>query len=414
MPRTINIDKESNQKIVKWLTDKPSKPLDATEDFITQQCLHLFTPDGKITSSVCAEIMKFTEKEKKVKGVCDLSRIKMRPDDNRVYLLVNRRMISSTSYIGLIDKLYGHFFGIEQISMEDFFEIWMQWRDEASGVSKKTIKENRFLWNAFLKGREITKVPLRSLTVQDYISFFRDITKNRAITRKRFNDLKSILNGIQYLAVEQNILASNCLKDINYRQFTYKAENTDVFPYTEEERLSIINHLGSDLYSLAIKFDFYLILRIGELKGLKWDDIHDGFIHIQRFVNDKNEVVEDIKGHQREGKRYIPLLPAAKEILDEVHQLNLDPEYIFFQDRRPLTTVTFNRRLKKCCEELGIEYRSSHKIRFTTASIMHKNGISDTELSPMLGHTTLNMTRHYLRNVTPAEETAEKMRQILQ
>lgn len=338
----------------------------------------------------------------------------MRPDDNRVYLLVNRRMISSTSYIGLIDKLYGHFFGIEQISMEDFFEIWMQWRDEASGVSKKTIKENRFLWNAFLKGREITKVPLRSLTVQDYISFFRDITKNRSITRKRFNDLKSILNGIQYLAVEQNILASNCLRDINYRQFTYKAENTDVFPYTEEERLSVINHLGSDLYSLAIKFDFYLILRIGELKGLKWGDIHNGFIHIQRFVNDKNEVVEDIKGHQREGKRYIPLLPAAKEILDEVRQLNLDPEYIFFQNRRPLTTVTFNRRLKKCCEELGIEYRSSHKIRFTTASIMHKNGISDTELSPMLGHTTLNMTRHYLRNITPAEETAEKMRQILQ
>lgn len=414
MSGTANQYKESNYKVVKWLTDKPSKPLDMTEDFITEQCLHLLSPNGKITSSVCAKIMKFTEKEKRVKEVCDLSRIKMRPDDSRVYLLINRKTISSTSYIGLIDKLYEHFFGIEKISMEDFFEIWMTWRDEASGVSKKTIRENRFLWNTFLKDQEITKVPLKSLTVQDYISFFRSITKDRTVTRKRFNDLKSILNGILYLAVERNIITSNCLKDINYRQFPYKAENTDVFPYTEDERLTIISHLGSDLYSLAIKFDFYLILRISELKGLKWDDIHDDFIHIQRFVNDKNEIVEDVKGHQSEGKRYIPLLPAAKEILTEIRQLNLDSEYIFYQNGRPLTTVTFNRRLKKCCEELSIEYRSSHKIRFTTASIMHKNGISDTELSPMLGHTTLNMTRHYLRNVTPAEETAEKMRKILQ
>ena len=83
------------------------------------------------------------------------------------------------------------------------------------------------------------------------------------------------------------------------------------------------------------------------------------------------------------------------------------------RDKQPLATVTFNRRLKKCCEELGIEYRSSHKIRFSTASIMFKNGIDETELSRMLGHTTLNMTRHYLRNISTQEETAEKMRTIL-
>ena len=49
------------------------------------------------------------------------------------------------------------------------------------------------------------------------------------------------MNGMLYLAVEQGILDRNCLRDINYRQFTYKSEDTDVFPYTEEERLLIIN-----------------------------------------------------------------------------------------------------------------------------------------------------------------------------
>ncbi len=157
---------------------------------------------------------------------------------DRIYILIKRKPISSTSYIGLIEKLYEHFFGIENITLEGFFEIWMKWRAEETNTSAKTIKEDRFMWNSLLKGKDITLVPLKTLTVQDFIKYFRSITKNRALTRKRFNNLKSILNGMLYLAIEP--------------------ENNDVFPYTEDERIRIINHLGDDLYSLAIKLDFYL------------------------------------------------------------------------------------------------------------------------------------------------------------
>lgn len=44
---------------------------------------------------------------------------------------------------------------------------------------------------------------------------------------------------------------------------------------------------------------------------------------------------------------------------------------------------------------------------------MYKNGANETEISLLLGHTTLNMTRHYLHNITPATETAEKMKESL-
>jgi integrase len=131
------------------------------------------------------------------------------------------------------------------------------------------------------------------------------------------------------------------------------------------------------------------------------------------LVDDKNEIIEDIKGHASEGKRYMPLTPKAKEILAQIQALNPDSEYIFIRNGQPLATVTFNRHLKKCCEEVGIEYRSSHKLRFSTASIMYKNGMEDTELQKLLGHTSLNMTHHYLRNIISLEETASKMRAIL-
>ena len=199
-----------------------------------------------------------------------------------------------------------------------------------------------------------------------------------------------------YLAVEKGILSHNCLRDINYKQFSFKAENSDVRPFTEEERLKIIETLSADsddFYSLAILLDFHLILRIGELKGLKWSDIHGDTIRIQRFVNDKNEIIEDIKGHANAGKRDMPLTPSAKRILEKIRKLNPDSEYILIRNGQP--------------------YRSSHKLRFSTASIMYKNGVDDTQLQRLLGHTTLTMTRHYLRDVASQEELARQMSNIL-
>lgn len=257
---------------------------------------------------------------------------------------------------------------------------------------------------------------MQELKVQDYIAYFRSITKDRTLTRKRFNDLKSILNNMLYLAVEKEILSCNCLRDINYKQFSYKAEDTETRPYTEEERQRIIEHLSKksdDFYSLAILLDFHLVLRIGELKGLKWSDIAGNSIHIQRFVNDKNKIIEDIKGHAREGRRIMPLTATAQMVLQRLKVLNPDSEYILIRNGQPLSTCTFNRHLKKCCEELGIEYRSSHKLRFSTASIMYKNGLPLPALQKYLGHSNLSMTQHYIRDVASEEENAEKMRAIL-
>lgn len=416
MSRKISPFKEQNEAIVRSLTASPSEPLTDTSDIAISQLLQLYGQNSKLSATARAKIIvEFSEKEEKVKEVCNLSKIKVRPDDGRIYLIIKRKPISSTSYIGLMDKLYEYFFGLSQITLESFFPEWLRWRAEETSTSEKTIKENRFLWNSLLNDKYITKTPLKDLKVQDYIAFFRHITKDRQLTRKRFNDLRSILNSMLYLCVERNIIEHNCLRDIDYQQFTYKAESTDITPYTEEERLLIINHLSDDdFYSLSIKLDFHLVLRIGELKGLKWSDIYNGdFIRIQRFVNDKNQIVEDIKGHAKEGKRSMPLTPKAKDILKKIRQMNPDSDFIFIRDGQPLSTCTFNRRLKKCCEELGITYRSSHKLRFSTASIMYKNGVADTELQKLLGHASLTMTQHYLRNLTPEEEIASKIRAIL-
>lgn len=358
----------------------------------------------------------FMIKKKKVNSV-HTGKIYERKDGRfitRVSENGEEKQVSGKSEADLYTKLYDFYFGKSNSTLETLYPQWLKWREEQASVSPKTIKENSYLWNAYLKDTPISKVPIRLLKPKDFIKFFREVTKGGEITRKRFNDMKSVLNGIIYYAIELEIIEHNYLRDINYKQFRYKAENNNILPFTEEERLKIIAHLPNDnLYSLALKFDFHMILRIGELKGLKWSDIKGDYIYIQRFINDDNEIIEDIKGHQEEGRRFIPLTATAKQLLERIREINPNSEFLFVHDGIPLATVTFNRRLKKCCKELGIEYRSSHKVRFSTASIMYKNGVGAPELQKMLGHTTLAMTTHYLRSVTPEEETLLKMNSVL-
>ena len=109
----------------------------------------------------------------------------------------------------------------------------------------------------------------------------------------------------------------------------------------------------------------------------------------------------------------MPLTPATKAILSRIRKLQPDnQEFIFYRGDSPLATVTFNRRLKKCCEDLGIEYRSSHKLRFSTASIMYKNGMEDTELQKLLGHKSVKTTQVYtnIMDMTIVHDL-EKMKQ---
>ena len=72
-----------------------------------------------------------------------------------------------------------------------------------------------------------------------------------------------------------------------------------------------------------------------------------------------------------------------------------------------MTTDSFNRRLKKYCAEIGIPYLSSHKIRFTGASMLYDAGVKPIDIQPLLGHSTLTMTQHYIGQRVEERDTTQ-------
>ena len=355
-----------------------------------------------------------------------LDKIKERTKPKQFYVYINRKQISASTFDELIDKLYDMEYGF---TLEGLYPEWLKWKRDNSKTTTKTLWEYTYLWNAHLKDDAIIHKHIVSLETHDFVELFERLTCKYDMTKKRFTNLKSLLNGIySYAITKKRIVATNPIREVDSRAFSFKAVNHSDDVFSIEERSKILNHLSnaSDMYALAICFDFHCTLRIGELLSLKWSDIEGDNIHIQsqrileismdddlNFSSKTYKNVEHIKGYADAGFRYIPLTKDAKAILAKVKEINPTGKYIFMKNERQLTTDTFNRRLKKYCREIGIPERSSHKIRFSVASFLYENGMPLTDLQRLLGHTTTAMTLHYLRRVTPNENTSSLMQNIL-
>ncbi len=390
-------------------------------------CLPSFLTDDTLSLSEALEKVLYMKKRQELERKYH-DKIKSRKDGRQFYIYIDRKQYTATTYNGLLDLLYEREYGRERSSLADLYPEWMLWRRDNSPVCDKTLKEDTHNWNAFLKDDPISEIPLADLTPKDFIRLFRSWTKDRTLTRKRFNNIKSLINGIYYYAIEDGIVTHNPIKDINSRQFSFKPVNNDDDVFTCKERKALLEYLANNdsIYSLAIQLDFQLVVRIGELLSLRWSDINNGYIHIQsqllteRKMNDdltftkrEHVNVDHVKGNTSQGFRFQPLTDEAIRILEKIREQNPDGEFILMHDGRQLNANSFNRWLKRYCEECNIPVRSSHKIRFCVASILYDSGIPLTVLQQLLGHTTTAMTLHYLRRVTPTKDTSNLMNMAL-
>ncbi len=307
---------------------------------------------------------------------------------------------------------------LDKISLEKLCPNWLKYRRDKTSVKPKTIQESVYCWNRFYKDTELAKMPIRQIKPLILTRFFREMTSSRDLTHKSVSNARGVLNGLLSYAVEEGIIETNPLRDVNFRTFTYKpVENQTSNVYQKDDVEVLLTYLEknyeSDDYALAIRLFFNLFIRIGEMKALSWNDVdfekRTIYIHRQlltdRILNDdmsftsrEAHVSNQIKGNTSKGFRYEFLTDDAIEILLKAKELNPDGDFIFMPKGKTMTTDRFNRKLKKYCEECGIEYHSSHKIRFYNASSAY-DGNNIASLSVLMGHSEVATTIHYLRNV---------------
>lgn len=376
-----------------------------------------------------ASLLEQMTKKKELSKYCDTTKIKKKTGKELYYIYIERKQFTAKSKDILIDKLYIHFFGEKSWTLEQAYESWFFWKQE-TGTNSKTLREYHNEWNGFIKNTQLSQQPVVKISTHDLKSYYLKVTANYAITKKRLININVVLNGIMNYCVDREIITHNLIRDIDMKQYQKRCRSSKSTKvnYTDEERTKLLAYLSEidEMYAYAIQLDFYATLRIGELLSIRYDDIKNGFVSINRSMRESYTIDsnmnftlsgvtndERIKGNEASGFRTLFLTDQAMRIVEKAHNLNPNGEFLFEKYGRQLNPKTFNKYLKKYCEEAGVSYHSSHQIRFTMATNLYKNGVNLTEVSTMLGHADVATTLHYIRQNQASDETNARLAAIM-
>jgi integrase len=434
----VNVLSESQRKILENALSSASKKLEynITSDdykkanliFEWKRMVEDDTIDadegGKLISMISKKKTELVEKVYKTAHPRAKDELFYKTKDGR-WKSKNPQFIAKTRE-ELIEKLYNYFF---THTFEEVYLEWVNMRIDHDTKAKKTIQEDLYMLKNVFKKEPICNKPITDIKKKDIKYMFEKWTGQGLIRRKEFVNRKSALNGVFTYAAENEYIPYNFIPSIVTSELKFKPEKHKNKAFLLDEREKLLQYLGSlkqDGYTLAIQLALYGPFRIGEIRAIKYENVNGNILKIESQLVEESSFSVDttnlkIKKEPRHVKEKAPkgnpefsirevfLVPEAMEIIRKAHEINPDGEYLFMCHGRTINNDTFNERLKKYCNEAGVPYMSSHKLRFTVASTLKAAGVETAYLQKSLGHSNRAMTEHYINEKVDEPKDIENL-----
>lgn len=294
-------------------------------------------------------------------------------------------------------------------TIREVFEDWNDRRLELEQISKATHNRNQVCFNRHFKDNAGDKI--RSMDVFSWCDFLEEQIAEYELTAKAFANLKGITKGIIQRARRTGVIDYTSqdvfseLEDTELRfKRTKKSDSEEVF--TEEEATLIKDHLQDNLdtKNMVLLLMFYSGIRVGEAVTLKQEDIFEDRLCINRTESEymeNHKKIHEVKDFPKTeaGLRTVVLPSNARWLIKKIKHNNPFGEYVFEDGGYRLTAPQIRKRLKRVCKEVGIPYRSTHKIRKTYVSILLDNHCDDRFVINQVGHTDIRTSEEkYHRN----------------
>ena len=176
-------------------------------------------------------------------------------------------------------------------------------------------------------------------------------------------------------------------------------KQTEKISDTEQKRLVSYLREHMDLIAFGILLSLFMGLRIGELCGLKWEDVDfdKKMLYIRRTVqristpNGSRRTKVIISTPKSESSFRTVAIP---DFLMEYFEMfrNEANFFILSGDKKVIEPRTMQYRYKKILRFAEMENHNYHKLRHTFATNCMQNGFDVKTLSVILGHSSVNLT----------------------
>lgn len=158
------------------------------------------------------------------------------------------------------------------------------------------------------------------------------------------------------------------------------------------------------LSRLAIKMILVSGQRPGEVAGMAWDEVEDGFWRTP---------AERMKGGE---EHKVPITPLMRDVLDQASRLSRDSKYVFKSPRLedvPINAQSLSHAIKRHHHEIfppGTEKITPHDLRRTVRTRLAALGVEDVVAERLLGHKLQGILAVYNRYSYDSEKYQALMR----
>lgn len=321
----------------------------------------------------------------------------------------SRKLLSKASERQLIDSIAAHYQDLElNPTIQELFDEWISYKLEIKDISFGTRDRYWSDFNRFIAPTKLVKRKIRSITEEDIDDLIRTTIRDNDITIKTFSGFRTILNGMFRYAKRKkytNLSISSYLNDLDISKRAFKPtvrhKETDIFSTTEADRLTSYLYTHPTVENLGILLAFESGVRVGELAALKFSDISNNVLHVQRqevvYKSRPGRMVSEVVEYTKteNGDRYIYLPEDCVTILTLLKLIVGDSDYIMWKNGHRISKKMFYEYLVKACEAIDIPKRSMHKIRRTYATMLIDANVEDSLIMEQMGHSDISTTRKY-------------------
>ena len=281
-------------------------------------------------------------------------------------------------------------------SMKTVGELMEFYTDNILAVNSKYAQRTKELYtsayNKHVRNKPITENIMSELTAEDIQNFYNDLQ----ISKAAMINVHKYMRGFM-LWQSRNKYNSYLLDSVVIPEKPDRKRQNGIITWTDEE-LNIILNAEPD-YSLLplIKFALYSGLRISELLGLRYEDIYDNTIHVNRQYYKGNFMPP--KGNKT---RLVPLHEILKEIV-----LVENPTGQIFKSKSgiPLEIKNITRSIDRFYKRIGIPHKKFHAYRATFITNLCRKGVPLQTVAKLAGHENISVTAKYYAAVSFDELT---------
>jgi len=278
--------------------------------------------------------------------------------------------------------------------------------NRAEGKSYRTIgwySANLKRFRSYLKGRHLSESldTIDKKVLREYVLYLlkRNRFENHPYVPLRTEPLSAAtvhghvrtLQAFFSWLVAEGLTEENIAKDLKPPKLVKKAVST----LSDEEIIAIVHTLNPNNHCEARNLTIFMLLldtglRIGELVSLKMQDIHINEAFVKVMGKGKKERIVPVGNNaQKALQRYLfryrtrPAHAGIENVFLSVHGT-------------PLTENNMRLMFARLGQRSGVHRLHAHLCRHTFATRFLTNGGDVVTLQRILGHSTLEMVRHYV------------------